>query len=293
MWFKNISIYRLTKPIEDQQDKLQALLEAHSFNPCNAQQRDSFGWVAPLPTSPELLVFAQQHYQLLSLKHQQRVLPAAVINEKLAEKVQKIQSDEARKISRKERTQLKDDIVFELTPQAFTKSKTLQGYIDHKEQLLIINSAAASQCETFINTLRDALGSLSVIPLSGNNTPISTMTHWLSGKAQTSSFILGGECELRDLSDNGMIKCKNQNLFDDDIQAHLNAGLQVTQLAVTWQDNIECLIDDKLAIRRIKFTESFTTDNDTSGETEAFDQDFALMTSTFKALISDIIEVFK
>jgi recombination associated protein RdgC len=66
-------------------------------------------------------------------------------------------------------------------------------------------------------------------------------------------------------------------------------------VAITWQDKIECVIDDKLSIKRLKFSELVHEQADNSQGDDAaaqFDADFAIMSSEFKDFISDLIQAF-
>ena len=57
MWFKNLMIYRLTKPLDWTLDKLQNALSDCEFHPCGAQEQSKFGWVSPL-SGGETLYFS-------------------------------------------------------------------------------------------------------------------------------------------------------------------------------------------------------------------------------------------
>ena len=48
MWFKNLQIYRFTRPFDLTVDQLETQLEACAFTPCGSQDISRFGWVKPL-----------------------------------------------------------------------------------------------------------------------------------------------------------------------------------------------------------------------------------------------------
>ncbi|WVM94548.1 recombination-associated protein RdgC [Halopseudomonas pachastrellae] len=65
---------------------------------------------------------------------------------------------------------------------------------------------------------------------------------------------IGDDCELRDTSeDGGVVRCKRQDLASDEIQLHLSAGKQVSQLMLQWQEKLSFSLDDKLTLKRVKF----------------------------------------
>ncbi len=292
MWFKNLSVFRLTKPFSISSDDLHEKLVEQAFEPVTSQEPKSFGWVTPLGKHGNLLVHTSNGYTMVCAKRQEKILPAAVINEKLEEKVSIIEQEEARKVARKERQNMKDEITFDLLPRAFAKSSLLFAYIAPEEGLIVVNTSSAKASEDLLSLLRESIGSLAVIPLTAKNLPMQTMTHWLSSKEVPNHFTLGGECELKELQDNGSIKCKEQDLLSDEIIHHINAGLQVTQLAVQWQEKIECVIDEKLTIKRLKFSDlvqEAANDRQAESMAEQFDVDFTLMTNEIKPFLSELI----
>ena len=48
MWFKNLQIYRFTRPFDLPVEQLEPQLEACAFTPCGSQDISRFGWVKPL-----------------------------------------------------------------------------------------------------------------------------------------------------------------------------------------------------------------------------------------------------
>jgi recombination associated protein RdgC len=90
-----------------------------------------------------------------------------------------------------------------------------------------------------------------------------------------------------------VIRCKNQNLAAAEIVNHLKTGMHVSKLALNWQARIEFLLDDKLIIKRLRFSELVQEQAD---EIEAddvatqFDVDFSIMalelSGFFKAVMN-------
>ena len=179
MWFKNCLVYRFTKPFQETAESLEEQLAEKAFKSCGSQELSSFGWASPLGQHSDMFTHAANGFIMLCAQRQDRVLPAAVINEALAEKVEKIKANDGRSVGRKERTDLKDEVVFELLPRAFVKSSRLYAYIDPREGLLVINAGAAKRAEELMNYLRETIGTLPVIPATAKNIPQHAMTQWL------------------------------------------------------------------------------------------------------------------
>ena len=247
MWFKNLRIYRFSRPLTLQgraidADSLSHALAEGAFVPCNSQDASRYGWVSPLTGEADVgLVHAVQGYMMICAKKQEKVLPAAVINEALDEKVAEITEAEGRPVSRKERQDLKDDVIMALLPRAFTRSSLQYAYMtlpsgnsDNDSGYIVINAASATQAEALLSALRDVLGSVPAIPLLSKQLPHQMMTQWVNEAQAPASFELGGECELADPKEAGsVIRCKHQDLGSAEIHQLLEAGMIVTCLLYT------------------------------------------------------------
>src|SRR5690606_523738 len=172
---------------------------------------------------------------MICAKKQEKILPAAVVNEQLEEKAIAISEAEARSVGRKERQTLKDEIIFSLLPKAFTKSSLDFAYIAPLENLIVVNAASAKRAEDLLSALREALGSLRTIPIAPKNIPTQTMTHWLRDGDLPTDFVLAEECELQGGKDGRVIRCKNQDLHAQEVRSHLDSGMFVNKVAITWK----------------------------------------------------------
>lgn len=293
MLFKNLLIYRFTKPFTYSPEELDEKLAEKTFKPCGSQEMFSFGWAEPLGQESAPLVHTANGCMMLCLQRQDRILPAAVIKEALEAKVAEIQERDDRKPGRKERMDLKDEITFELMPRAFTRSGRLFAYIDPREGLLYVNSGSHKRAEELLTYLRETLGSLPVLPLQARNQVESSMTHWLKSDAPA-GFELGGECELRDAAnESAVIRCKHQDLGSKEISNHLDAGMFVTKLELSWTGGIDFMLDDQLAIKRVSFSDLIKEKiGETDAETaaEQFDIDFAIMSGEFQRFVPALLE---
>ena len=300
MWFKNIQVYRFTKPFTCTDQELDDKLAEQAFVPCGSQDISRTGWVPPLGHSPESgegsFVHSANGYIMLTAKRQDKVLPAAVINESVQEKVEEIQAQEGRNVGRKERQNIKDDVIFTLLPRAFTRSSKQYAYIDLKQQLLVINAASAKKAEDFCHALREALGSLPVVPVTTNSIPQQVMTSWMREGINPEGFELGTECELRDPSDEGgVIRCKNQLLTAAEINSHVKAGMYASKIELLSTSGIECIVDENLAIKRVRYGDMIQDKVEevyTGDEAERFDVDFSIMTLELSTLIRSLVVAF-
>ena len=300
MWFKNLKIYRFSKPFSIAAEQLESQLSEKSFQPCGSTQASSFGWVAPMGHSQEgsevLLTHTIGKQTMLCVRQEERILPSSVINDALNEKLDLLQAESGRRPVGKHKQSIKDELILTLLPRAFTRSKRTYAYIDLDAQLMIVDASSNNKAEELVELLRQTLGSLPVIPLKTNNLPAILMTSWLKGKDLKDDFVIKDECELRESDDEGAIlRCKRQDLSSDEIQNHLNSGKEVTKLAINWNDTIDCIIEDDLSIKRLKFSDELLEQAADDGAEDAaaqFDADFNLMSGELARFIPRLIEVF-
>ncbi|CAH0992631.1 Recombination-associated protein RdgC [Sinobacterium norvegicum] len=289
MWFKNILVYRLTSKL-DGLDKLEELLESKAFQGCGSQDTQAIGWVSPMGRHGKLLSHTANGFHMVCAQRQERVLPSSVINEAVEDKIADLEEQQARKVYRKERVEMKDEVIMELLPRAFTKSSKLFAYIDEAEGLLIVNTTSANRAEELLNLLRESIGSLPLVPLMVASLPADVLTLWLKAEALPEHFLLGNECELRDPQNpSNIVRAKDQDLYSEEIAKHIEVGKRASKLAMIWNDAINFTVTEEVAIQKIKFSEVVQEKaSDTAGEDEQFDSDFAVMTLELRQLIKEL-----
>ena len=296
MWFKNLAIYRLTETFTLTPAELEEKLQSFRFQPCSPTEVFSYGWTAPLGRSSEQLIHQANGFIMLCATKEEKVLPSSVINEMTAEKITEKEEQEARKLSKKERSELKDQIIFELLPRAFSFSKKTFAYIDPKGGWLIVDAASAKKAEELISFLRKNLGSLPLVPVSTKEKPVSTMTQWLIQNDSPSDVLIEDECELRAPEESGgIIRCKRQDLAAPEIKNHLDIGKQVIKLAISWSDRLSFIVDENLTIKRLKFLDLIqdqVADTETGSAEEQFDVDFTIMSQELSTFLPRLLEIF-
>lgn len=300
MWFKNLKIYRFTKPFTLSPEQLEQQLAEKSFHPCASTQASSYGWVSPLhhpDADNSQLTHSIGKYTMICSRQEERILPSSVVNDALNDKLDSIQSETGRRPVGKYKQSIKDELILDLLPRAFTRSKRTYAYLDQENQFIIVDAASSNKAEELIEFLRQTLGSLPVIPLKTNISPANLMTSWLKGENLKDDFVIKDECELQESTEDGaIIRCKRQDLSSDEIQMHLDNGKEVTRLAVTWNDSMDCLLQDDLNIKRLKFSDELleqAADDGAEDPAARFDADFNLMTGELSRFIPRLIEVLE
>jgi len=296
MWFKNIRAYRLENTITEQPEQLDEQLKESAFTPCSGFDVSRMGWVPPMGPDGLQWVHSCNDYHLLTARTQQKLLPPAAIKEILDEKVRERELAEDRKLRRKEKLDLKDEIIHTLLPRALTRSQLTRGFICGSKNLLLIEASTPAKAEDFLNLLRDSLGSLPVKPLMPKHAPADLMTRWLTGARLPTNFALGAQCDLRDpLQASNVIRCRNQEMATAEIRQHLDAGKQSFSLGLVWADRLNLVLHEDFSVRGLKYEDVIENETGIDSELDPaarFDADFALMSMELDALVSALIEIF-
>lgn len=252
MWIKNLTVFLGKEPFAWSAAELEEKLDAAYCPPCSTQALSSEGFVAPLKSEARMVIASEG---FLYCMHQEivRLLPGPVVKEELDERVEALQEKDDRRIGRKERADLKEQIVFELLPKAFTRSRRTPVLIDLERHRVLVDCASESRAEQVVSALRKALGSL---PVSRPSAPTATATafnQWLQKPAELpEGFTLGDRCELKDGKGEGAsVRFTAVDLGQEEILAHLESMVAV-RLNLCFKDELELDLQQDFAIKRIK-----------------------------------------
>lgn len=297
MWFKNLHVFRLLVPFRHSMDELEALLQGHVFQPCGRLEMNSQGWVAPLGKEGKSLLHGLGQCVLLCARKEEKILPTSVIRDFVNERLEEIESQQLRKVRKQEREAIRDAVLQELLPRAFTRSNYQYAYLDLSHGWLLVDTSSRKKAEEFVNFLRQSLGSLPVISPKLRDSPSRVMTQWLGNRSRCpEDFELADACELVEIAMEGsVVNCKRQDLLAEEIHAHLEAGKLVSRLALRWQSHLSFVVDEDLVLRRLQFLEITSDQGEdfvSRDRVVRFDADFALMTGEFSRLLPRLFQVF-
>ena len=292
MWFKNLQIFQLKDTENFSSTDLVTKLPDHPLRECGSQDEFTFGWL-PLIRNSEQWSISSDLCMLVRAGKEEKVLPTAVVREELEAKVAEIELVEGRKVGRKEKADLKEELVFSLRPKAFAKRSDIWAYIDLKAKLLVLNSTNAGMTEQLFKLLQTPLGSFPMVPLQATVSPSSIMTDWLVKNDVPASLETGDEVEIQDASeDRAKIRFKSLEPLSEDVTRHLEQGMSVKNLALRWTDKMSFVLNDDLTLKKVKFDDTLKDNafNDSQGGALSdMDANFALMSLT----VRDFFESYK
>lgn len=296
MWFKNLSLLRFTEAFAFSAEELEQRLEGGRFRPCGSLEPMSYGWTPPVGGRDAPLVHATNGCFMLCALKEEKILPASVVNEMLAEKTAEIEEATGTPVRKKERDALRDEIIHDLLPRAFSFTRRQYAYIDPKTGWLVVDSSSAKKTEELASWLRRCLESLPVALPATNERPAAVLTRWLTDGGNPPDILIESECELRATDEEGAtVRCKKHDLSAPEIHRHLEAGKEVVKMAIQWNERLGCLLDDQLGIRRLRFLDAVqeqAADVEADDAATRFDADFAIMSGELAAFLPRLMELF-
>lgn len=296
MWFKNLTLYRLHGTPTVTAEQLADAMENHAAKPLGNADASRIGWAAPAGRlGGGQLIHEIKGHRLISALRQERLLPSSVIKEEVDAEVENIEAEEARKVTRKEKTTLKERITEELLPRAFVRSQKIDLWWDVERQLIGVNTSSRSRAEDVLDLLRETLGSLKVTPLTSQTLPIRAMTTWLGDTASRPADLqLGDNVELKAKGDDGVVRGRQVDLDSDEMQQLLESGRQASKLALSIEGQLSFVLHDDLALKSLRFGDALIEEADHSSDHDdalaRLETDFILMACNLRQNVERLIE---
>ena len=293
MWFKNIQFYQFEDAFKLTSQQLHEKLAGRKARDCGQMEMACEGWEMPLGRSGQMLVHESNGALMICLRREEKVLPASLVREQVADEVFRIEQESGRVVGRKEKVDIKDQVLQKLLPRALVRASHTYAAILPKQGWLIVDAASAKKSEALIEVLRKTLGSLNVVLPATGESPESAMTRWLmQDESWPEGFTLEDECELQaGEGAEGVVRCKYIDVSSAEVRAHVASGRRVKKLAMNWRERLSFVLQDDLSIRRMRFDSEIVDEAGEAGDDELsrFDADFAIMTAELSAFIPDLL----
>ena len=295
MFFRNLTIFRFPTSLD--LSDLDTRLADCALKPVGPMELSSRGFISPFGRDGESLSHAIGDAIWLSVGSEERLLPGAVVNDLLSKKLAAIEEKEGRRPGGRARKRIKEELVTELLPRAFVRPGRTDALLDLEHGICVVDSSSRKSAEHVAGEIRRALGSFPALPLNAEVAPRAVLTGWVAGDELPEGLSLGDECELKDAADKGaVVKCQRHELACDEIGKHLEAGKQVTRLALTLDDHVSFVLGEDLVVRKFKLLDGAVDQLESTERDDVraeLDARFALMAGETRRLFSVLESALK
>jgi recombination associated protein RdgC len=285
--FRNLRFYRLDSPWPDSEEALSDKLSTAGFEPCGPLTERSSGFVPVYPSAGDSFARRLNGADLMRLRSQSRVLPAAAINEELAQRIDDYRRRMGEEPNAREKRRLKAETRDELMTRALLKSDHIGGYFDGKEKILAIDSAAEPNADRFLRRLKAAFGDIKAQPL-GFQQPVEMLLRKIFLGDAPGQFALGRECRMQDAAEpRSRVRWTDFDLEMNSIRNHVAQGMRLTHVAFVYDNLLSCVMDEEGVITKLRFVGEDDPDED-NDPLARFDAGFVLASGTIRNLLGDL-----
>ncbi len=287
--FRNLRVYRIQSEWPESEEALSDLLAAAEFKPCGAFAERSGGFETPVNNSGDLMCRRLAGNDLIQLRVQSRVLPAAAVKEALAERVEEFKQRMHSEPNRAEKRELKEEIYSQLLPQALTRSDRVQAFYLRDKKLLVVGTASQSVAEYLLDNLGRALISLRYSPLAFKQPALDLLTQVFL-QTRVDSFSLGRECRMRDPSDSAAtVNWLDIDLADPSVRRHVTEGLAVDRLGLNFDQVFRFVLDSDLVVRKLRLADQESIPDEPMDDPLAkHDADFVMLSACVNQLMEGL-----
>jgi len=285
---RNAFVYTLRRPATVEAAAIEKAVSKEGrmlFSPCAPSQQWSFGFA---PVDGDDLVVTLPSALAFGVKIQERKLPAKAVEEAVAERVSDIEQRMGRKVGRKERLTLKDDVIAQLLPRTPPQSRLVIAYLDLQAHWLVVDATNATTAEVVASTIRQAIDGFPVIPAEGRIILSSVLTQWLAG-SRSDAFSMRGQAVLYDpVEPTHKARLQGHDLYASDaVNSLLSEGMVAGSMRLRWRDEIDFTAAQPWHLKRISMPEEMFEEAEGNDESTRFTGDMHLQISALRDLLAD------
>ncbi len=292
MLFKQVQLFSFNKSFPRQLSSLLPKLQPLLFKTCPPSFASSFGWIPPTKEKDASLIYQLDHYVLLNIQFEEKVLPSGVIRKELDHKITELQNKEDRKIYSKEKKTLRDEITMTLLPRAFTQLSQAYACVDTKNNWLILSTLQAEKTKSILSMFKKCFD-MDVAPLKLKKIPY-ILTEWIKTNNYPDNIEILDSCLLQDPNQvKRSIRAQSQDIFSAPMQSLIDSGLEAKQLQLRWQNALRFTITEQMHLKNLRYEDQVAADIDEASSESALDRfntDFLMIVKTLEPLFMTLIE---
>ena len=286
---KNIHAYTLNREIKMPTNEQLAEFE---FTPCGAHDMQKVGWV-PAIDGGEMV---SEHNGTVTLKcrTQEKHLPSAKVNKEVNARVIDYEKATGLRITKRDKDQIKDDVINDLLPRAFEKDTDTLIMISQDMGIIYVNSSSTKRAEDALALLRKTIGSLPVVPVMFATPTDVAMTEWLKDNTTPNCFAYGSEAKLESVfAGEGVAKIKNLDMESEHVSDLIRDNFAVTELEIAYDAAVLFMLNEYNALKKIKWEDSLVDQNsdiDAEDKHSRFFADLDIAVGTLNRLFAELYD---
>lgn len=292
---KHASIFKLTLPSGTNHQILEDAAQRMQFVPCALSQERSFGWAPPRGQEHGELVECVDGHYIMQLMTETRSVPGKALDQAVEEKCKAIEDGTGRKVGKKERRELKENLRLERLPMAFPNRYSVLIWMFPKAGILVIGSATSGKVDAAVTSVVQLVEGLSVEAPQTTSSPTAVMSDWLVNDADLSrgarfGFDIDRSCELTAADESkAKVRYSNHSLQLAEIREHITKGKLPTKLSLTYEERVSVTLTEKGVLTGIKFLDGVFMDRPEKTADE-FDGNMAILTGEMTKVIDALIQ---
>lgn len=284
-WYNNLFAYKLNTKITE--SDLSSKIEDFKIREMEEVDRTTHGWDFVIGEND--LYFNVHGAFTLNLRIDKKTVPSSAVKKAVKERIKKMEAQGSEKINKKA---VKEQVESELMKNAFISDKYIQGYIDPKNELLVINSNSNNDIELFVDYLRETLDNNLDVDLIEIDFDITeTLTNWVKEKEAKEPFIIGENSVLTDSLTGSVATLSKQDLKSEEVDILLDSGKKVSELGLEWEERISFSLNNEFKIKKIKPLDIIN--NIIEDEVGEDDNEFTEYSASMFIMMSDFAQMLK
>lgn len=254
MFYKNLIFFRVAKQsidVVDDDVQFERALAAHPAGPVTGFSLQARGWKPVIGDNTDSFTHRIGNAVCFALGGEDRVLPPAAVAVAVARRIEAIEKERGYGLKKRERNEVKDNVMSEIIPRSLVKPYRLDAFIDTERGILAINTSSQSAAEALVSALRKTLGSFIAMPLHSFRVR-NILTDMAINPLDQFPFAVGGDAELQSSAgSDSKIRLKNFNLSDPTVRSHIEAMNYVSRLSMYLRGDIEFSLGEDLSLRGV------------------------------------------
>lgn len=295
LFFRNMQVFTLATEHALEAQKIQDALAARPFMEASSQQSATHGFVPPATHTPDLYAVPCNGALLVCLRTDEKILPGSVVSQETEKEVKRIETEENRKVGRRESKEIKERVIEAMLPRALSKTSHTRALLDLEANRVIVDCSSHAKAENLLSILRETIGGgLPTRMLSTSTCPATAMQAWLLDKEQEGQvFKPSMQVELATPGNEQERKAKLKNFQQEEIQRLIEGGMVCRSLELDWDDRMSFVLTGDLGLKRVTLldrVQDALAESDAQDQAALFDAELFLLVSESRNLLNDLVE---